>query len=345
MDIIINGFLSVHGINKMDSSSIISVPRRKRIIPSQDWNNLTLRKCLSALGISKEEMRYTKGATNIVKFWKEDIEDLVTLAKVAWKKQVVLVHEANEGGGDPEQWKLLNTLYATILKKLAPYIREKRKRKNKILEFDCMICGITFKKKIVSWVQYKSALCDNHECKKEYYRRRSRKQREKTRRVREIFCENLKCRKRMVISNWKGRRRYCSKECRMNHWKEKNISKIKERQKIQQAKRPKWKDKWVTLTPEQQEEYRKNHSLRQQQRYENESPGKRAERLARNNKRMKEYRKRRAALGNPIKNPYIKREEWLAKKKEQYKDKPWIYETILQKYKRPDGTISSVALK
>jgi hypothetical protein len=131
----------------------------------------------------------------------------------------------------------------------------------------------------------------------------------------------------------------------MNHWHEKNIDKIKECQKIQQAKRPKWKDRWVTLTSEQQEEYRKNHFLRQQQRFENESPEKRAERLARNSEKMKEYRKRRAAMGNPIKTPYVDRETWLAKKKEQLKDKPWLYETILQKYLKPDGTISSVALK
>ena len=328
----------------METNSLVFVPQKKRLIPRRDWSKQSLRKCLLALGISEEEMRYRKGARSVREFWAGEVEALMDLAKVAWKKRVVLVHEANDGG-DPEQWKILNTIYSTVLKKLAPFIRRSRNNQKKVFDFECMICGNTFKKKIVSWVQYKSSLCDNHECKKEYYRRRSRKQRAKERVGREIHCPNPKCGKRLVITNWKGRRKYCSEDCRITHWNEKNAEKIENQRKIRQEKRPKWREWWVTLTPEQQEEYRIKHSERTQKRHENETPEQRTARLAHNAAKRKEYLKRRAARGNPIKNYYVKREVWLAKKKEQLKDKPWIYETILQKYLRPDGTISSVALK
>ena len=329
----------------MENSSIVLIPQKQRTLSRLDWSNQSLRKCLHALGFSDEEIKYKPGSISVLKSWEGEEKVLLELVKKRWKSEVVKCHEASDTS-DPVKWKALNTIYSVILKKITPSIRiNPGKPIARFIEFECMVCKGTFKKKIVSWVQYKSSLCNSPECQKEYNRRRTRKQRERYRINKEIFCEHPECGKRVIITNWQGRRRYCSNDCRVSHWHLKNKTKVEEQRKIRQEKRPRWKEWWDTRTPEQQKEYRINHLKLRQNRIENETPEKRRERLDRTNQKRKEYLNRRIAMGNPVKYVYVKREVWLAKKKEQLKDKPWIYETILQKYLKPDGTISHAALK
>lgn len=306
------------------------------IIPSLDWHKQSLRRCLHALGISDGEMRYSKAP--ITRIWAGHIRELIDLVKRAWKREVIKVHEAT--GNDPEQWKMLNVVYSAAMRKLAPYLHRGRS-----ITFECHICERSITKKYVSRYQNKSFLCSDIKCIREYRKRKARKLRARYRITKELFCENPKCHTRFHLTNGKGRRRYCSDECRMNHWKEKNNEKIKKQAKARHTKKMPWKEWWKTLTSEQQQDYRRQHAERKQRRIENETPEERATRLDRNNQKMKQYKQRRAERGNPIPYKYIPRKEWLEKKKEQHKDKPWLYETILRQFILSDGRISAVKLK
>src|SRR5512136_17353 len=105
------------GNTELSTLTVIEKPQVK--LEDLDWHKQSLRKCLHALGLSDEEIRYRKGARAIVLGWTGEVDNLQKLVHDKWKVQVVKCHEANNGG-DPEQWKRLNSIYSTILKKLAP---------------------------------------------------------------------------------------------------------------------------------------------------------------------------------------------------------------------------------
>jgi hypothetical protein len=315
------------------------VSPNKLNIPPLDWRKQSLRGCLKALGISDEEMRFNN--VPIVVSWAGHIDELVDLVKKAWKREVVKVHEAT--GNDPHLWKMLNVIYSVAMRKLAPSIRKFKNRKT--ITFECHICGRSITKLYVSRYQNKSFLCSDIKCIREYRKRKARKLRMRYRITKEMFCEDPSCHARFHLTNGKGRRRYCSDECRINHWNEKNKEKIKTQIKARHTKRMPWKEWWKTLTPEQQQDYRQKHAERTRRRIDNETPEERAARLEKTNQKMKQYRQRRAEKGNPIPYKYIPKKEWLELKKEKLKDKPWLYETILRQFILPDGRISAIKLK
>lgn len=321
-------------------TSLVQAPRSTRRIADVNWQQKSLRQCLKALGLSDHEMRYS-GCPLMIS-WAGNLPELIELVKRTWKQQVVKVHEAT--GNDPHQWKMLNIVYSATLKKISKYQRKTDKRV-KTITFTCHVCNKSVTKKYVSRFQNKSFLCDNIDCIREYRRRKQRRLRQRDRVIKRMVCANDQCDKEFNMSDGRGRKRFCSDLCRMDQWRRDNEEKLKAQSKASHERRMAWKDWYAGLTEEQKEVIRVRTIETRRKRFENESPEKQAERRAKLNARMKAYRLKRKAEGRPITSKYIRREDWLAKKKEELKDKPWIYETLLQKYQRPDGTISSVAIK
>lgn len=289
-----------------------------------DWYSQSLRSCLHFLGISDDEMRFRKGARRIIESWKDQENDLLELIKRKWKKQVVLYHEAAQNG-DVEKWKEINTVYSAAVRKISSYLPKVKNRNCKIEYFTCKFCGKTFSKKIISHFQYKSFLCGDIKCTREYRKQKSYNYRKKLKTTFERTCT---CGRRFFTTV--SKKKYCCRECWNNDYLLRNESKLKEQQKIRQQRRTSWKEMFSRLTEEQKQEYRKKHRLQKQKRIESETPEQRKIRLQEKAKEMREYRKKRILEGRPIKTNYIPRKEWLEKKRLQYIDKPWIYETILQ---------------
>lgn len=216
-------------------------------LPAQEWGRRTLRYCLTALGFTPSEMRYRKGGRSILQSWTGEERDLLEKAKKKWKSQLIPHHEVN--GGDPEQWKALNSLYSTIVKKIARTLR--KKVSENYIDFECMICKRSFTKKYINWTQLKSALCHNIECIRTYRRNKARRLRLRDRVHKERFCKNLECNKRFLVSNDRGGKTFCSPTCCRVTWKAANRDKIKEQARLDRIRRPSWKEWWKTLTEEQ----------------------------------------------------------------------------------------------
>jgi len=280
------------------SNEIVLVEKRQNPIDSRDWHKTPLRQCLHALGFTDAEIRHRKGLGFFMDGWTNEATTLLEMAKRRWKELVVPLHEAN--GGDPEQWKNLNSLYSAVVKKIAPHLKREQSNSRTMVSFTCIICKGKFRKKLVSWMQLKSCLCKDETCQREYRRIKSAKNRPRFHR--EAFCENPDCRKRLIIPNTKGMhlKRFCSPECRMLIWDANNIDRKRELQKIAHAKRPKWKERYATLTDEQKEAYRVAHLDRIHKRRANETPEQKAARNVKRTAYARLYRERRRAAGNPI---------------------------------------------
>jgi hypothetical protein len=252
--------------------SITKVPAPP--VPFDNWSRKTLKQCLIALGFTLEEIRFRKGARFILQNWTGEERDLFQKVKKKWKALSVRHHEAN--GGDPEQWKNINSIFSSIEKKMHRYIVEKKP--DEYVFFNCMICKKNFKKKLVSWMQLKSSLCDNIECIRTYRRNKARRRRLKHRTTREQFCENDKCHRRMHTQN--PIKRFCSRACCLKVWKANNKDRVLAQSRIQHSKRP-WKVWYAGLSPEQKTEYNKKTVEKRHNRLANETPEKKAARQAR----------------------------------------------------------------
>ena len=234
-------------------------------IPIDDWGRKTLKQCLSALGFSKEEMRYRKGQISILKNWFAEEKALLDLVKKRWKEQVVIYHEANNG--DKEKWKNVNSLYSAILKKIVSNIRETQ-RKTEYTEYECFICKSEVRKKVINGFELHSKLCKNSECKKKYNALKARRRRTLLKVNYEKICAWNECGKRFFTTN--NVRKYCCWPCR-NKQENKN-------ERGKKRKYVPWREKMLKLTEEQRKEYNKKHYLKRLSKKENESPEQKKER-------------------------------------------------------------------
>ena len=301
-------------------------PVPKRLLTTS-WHNFGLRQCLLALGFTDQEMRYERGVRFILDQWINEVPDLIVLIKKKWKAQVIHYHEAN--GGDHEQWTRWNSIYSAALKKVSRALHKDRNT----IQLNCEICNRMFHKKITN-SKRKTRVCSSSECRRLYKQKRSRERKQSKQIQFDRICANPGCGKRILTH-------------RRDHFFHSTVCWRKVYNAIyhlqNKHKRISWKALWTRLTPEEKEAALKQARERARARIEAESLEQRTVRLAKHNARMKAYRKKRAAEGRPLPNGNVPIEVWLAKKKEKLKDKPWIYETILQKYSFPDGSVSWAA--
>jgi hypothetical protein len=270
-------------------------------------------------------MRYRKGARSILDGWTGEEKDLLEKVKKKWKGQAVIHHEAS--GGDPEQWKNVNSLYSAILKKIVRKIRAENQ--DDYIIYDCIICGVEVKKKIINEFrdfQLQSKLCKNSDCHRKHHNNKSRKRLSLMRLTRERYCLLAECQKRFFTTDRK--RKFCSEEHRI-------LDTNKRRKNYKKIKGLSWKEKWAKLSPEEQERRKIRHCERQKQRQENETPEQREIRLkkaaeAQRNRTRRLTPEQKAAEYANRKKYNLTKEQQIEKKREQWKDKPWMFETWLQ---------------
>jgi hypothetical protein len=112
-----------------------------------NWRKVSLRKCLLALGISNEEMRFRVGARMILDSWTGEVETLYQLAKSRWKEKVARYHEANNGG-DPEMWLMYNQIFTAIEYKLG-YRKKGRVKKGRPTRY-----STPWNSRLYTWAQW-----------------------------------------------------------------------------------------------------------------------------------------------------------------------------------------------
>lgn len=300
---------------------LVPVDAPARHFSEVNWSKKSLRYCLTSMGLTHEEMRYRAGARYLIESWTGEIETLIDLVKKKWKAQVIPLHEAN--GGDHEQWKNLNSLYSSILRKLGPYVR---KNPGAYIDFECQFCKRKVRKMRMSWMQEKSILCDSHECLKAWYRLRAQRYRARFKTNWERFCEYKECGKRFITTN--SNKKFCSKTCFRQNYRSLHPEHGQSRQPHR------WQKWFATLTEEQKEAYRKRHVELKHEREVNRTPEQMAALRAKRAAYAKIYRDRRKAEGNPVpRSPQMTDQEWMEKKRQELIDKPWLFETIVLKHK------------
>jgi hypothetical protein len=281
-------------------------------------NKKTLRQSLLFLGITDGEMRYRKGARTIMESWTGEAETLLDLVKKRWKEKVKIHHEAT--GNNPDAWREYNVAYSTAIKKIAPFL--KRILDRKLIIFECIICKREFAKKCFNPFQFNSKLCRRVECKREYYRLRALRERAKKKRNFRKICENPECQESFITRF--SVQKYCSKKCFKKHYRMLHPEQLSESSK--EKRRVGDRARYASLSEEERAEFVERKLQKRREREEKLSEDKKM--LLKNKKReyMLKY------IQRSPKKKQLQGKAWLEAKRIKYIDKPWIYETILQKY-------------
>jgi hypothetical protein len=309
----------------MENQLVLSTKKVSYHIPANDWKNVSLKRSLRALGFSDEETRFRPSVKSILDCWIGEEKTLLELVKAKWKKLVVIFHEASETA-DVEQWKNVNSLYSAIVKKIALGIRKRKTPET--VEYNCFICHKPVTKIVKSWTQRNSKVCRNPECKKKYHNYRVRRYRQLCTPNLTRTCAGPECSNRFITKN--SRRKYCCKRCAANRNKLVESIAITTGKRIK--KKVKWADKVAKMTPEQiQADKLRRAELK-------------AIRISKmTSEELAALRKRRAAYAQQwrrkmtpeersayTKRYYKSRVQQIAEKREQWKNKPWMFETWMQ---------------
>ena len=306
-------------------NDLVPVESPKRAdIPANNWNKQSLRKCLNGIGLSDDEIRLRKGGRFILNGWTGEERDLLDLVKKKWKEQVRIHHEANKG--DPEKWKNVNTLYSAILKKIIGNI--KKIQDIPYVEYDCIICKKPVIKKVISSFQWKSKVCGNKNCKRLFRNHHAHKRRKRFIIPMERFCAWDECKERFFTTD--GKQKFCKLECRLKA--------INVRWRGRKKEKP-YKEKLSQMTPEKLaafKEKERERAVRKREKIE-ASP----EKLFEHREKKRIYTKKWYSKLPPERKAQINKgrkkrfgEEVIAEKKEQWRDKPWMFETWLMEYKK-----------